>query len=1194
MRSGRERVNAVAVCGGGGRDAVSVQEGPSGGRDARGRGPRRRGRPTCRRLRNEAGQFISVVTLFETQGAASGGPSASGQGNQRRGRPPRKPRKRRVAVTTELTLFEMVALGRSSVQTAVEEWVQSYKEDRELALLDLISFFVQCCGCEGVVTAELYQSNQGKSVVHKMTEKFDQETGLYYKKFLAYPWILTIMWPEKLNDFYPIVGPGPFWKRFRVNFCEFTELLVHLTHSSVLCDGHLMDTVICMLSGLTNSAVYSLRHTSSLAAMKLLTALASVNQGICTGRRTAQRLYEIESITKLKGRHKYYMELLDQRRHQFQNKPMAIDNIICALFKRTFVPRYRDVSSDIRVICMGELGCWIRLYPDMFLDNNYLKYIGWMLYDKDANVRMKCILALKALYEKRESAMKLGLFFHKFKKRILSMTQDQQPEITSECMQLLRLISEHYVGVFSAMEYVFLFQFVYAAYRPMATAAGELICRRLLAPPPHEGFFGQEPPDEFDRNLQNMKTLIDFYLQGEFHRHVPYLVDGLWEAAPALVRNWECMTALLLEPRGGRQALTSQQERVLIEILVAAVRQAAEGRPPAGRRLGKKGAREVDGTRRWREHANMSRHFVKVLPRLLSKFAADKEKVTPLLQIPQYCNLDVYDMDGLGSYLDAALLELDCLVQRHSDVAVLEACARAYGTYCDEGGSAHGQAAPACSRLVDMLVDVLTPLLDVFIQHEKQGLFLGHGEMGRICSTLRRLAAFYSTHDLSGWNLYEKMDSLLTFRRHQGSLPTEVVHCALQCTYYALLWQIVAATDRLPSQEALLDLRKRLLKFCLACRVYLSHQSKVLSEKAFILLCDLLLILSHQGPEEDTGLGLLFFVPDHVLQCKLLTFVREHVFLEDAGAAGGRVYREEDADELHELFHRRNMLAVFCKLIVCNVLEMSAAAAVYQFYLKHYHHFGDIIKETMTRTRQNDRLRNALSLLLCLQQLFQKHVDTYGLGSDPIEFICGPFYSIRLLARRFALTLGFDSARDAAHLIHRRGLAFAFSESPVPEEEARQRFPNLSFLLVLAEFSCKIPPAERAAALAHFQDSIPEGVPVFGEGDMNPMLAYRKSLMRTDYVVQGEEEPAANPFDAICKDSKRPQELPVGTCSTWTPDTLAGCAAGDREPRSCSSKERKPKRDIFDVDFLSSEDSENSSNEDVDVEGISVQEGASD
>lgn len=69
------------------------------------------------------------------------------------------------------------------------------------------------------------------------------------------------------------------------------------------------------------------------------------------------------------------------------------------------------------------------------------------------------------------------------------------------------------------------------------------------------------------------------------------------------------------------------------------------------------------------------------------------------------------------------------------------------------------------------------------------------------------------------------------------------------------------------------------------------------------------------------------------------------------------------------------------------------------------------------------------------------------------------------------------------------------------------------------------PPAScsLARSLTHFQDSIPEGLPVFGEGDMNPMLVYRKSLIRTDYVAQGEEEPAANPFDAICKDSKRPQ-----------------------------------------------------------------------
>lgn len=71
----------------------------------------------------------------------------------------------------------MVALGKNSMQTAVEEWVQSYKEDRALALLDLISFFMQCCGCEGMVTAELCQSSQGGSAAHTVTERFDQVGG---------------------------------------------------------------------------------------------------------------------------------------------------------------------------------------------------------------------------------------------------------------------------------------------------------------------------------------------------------------------------------------------------------------------------------------------------------------------------------------------------------------------------------------------------------------------------------------------------------------------------------------------------------------------------------------------------------------------------------------------------------------------------------------------------------------------------------------------------------------------------------------------------------------------------------------------------------------------------------------------------------------------------------------------------------
>lgn len=42
----------------------------------------------------------------------------------------------------------------------------------------------------------------------------------------------------------------------------------------------------------------------------------------------------------------------------------------------------RDVVPDIRCLCISELGEWMKGYPMVFLDDIYLKYIGWTLYDK--------------------------------------------------------------------------------------------------------------------------------------------------------------------------------------------------------------------------------------------------------------------------------------------------------------------------------------------------------------------------------------------------------------------------------------------------------------------------------------------------------------------------------------------------------------------------------------------------------------------------------------------------------------------------------------------------------------------------------------------------------------------------------------------------------------------------------------------
>lgn len=42
------------------------------------------------------------------------------------------------------------------LQSVVDDWIESYKHDRDVALLDLINFFIQCSGCKGMCVCFRY------------------------------------------------------------------------------------------------------------------------------------------------------------------------------------------------------------------------------------------------------------------------------------------------------------------------------------------------------------------------------------------------------------------------------------------------------------------------------------------------------------------------------------------------------------------------------------------------------------------------------------------------------------------------------------------------------------------------------------------------------------------------------------------------------------------------------------------------------------------------------------------------------------------------------------------------------------------------------------------------------------------------------------------------------------------------------
>ena len=181
---------------------------------------------------------------------------------------------------------------------------------------------------------------------------------------------------------------------------------------------------------------------------------------------------------------------------------------------------------------------------------------------------------------------------------------------------------------------------MYSTHRGLAQAAGEFLNERLFQPTDVD-------PGKTLRGKPRLATtplvrdLVQFFIESEFHEHGAYLVDSLIDSNP-IVRDWECMTDLLLEEPGPtEEALDNQQETALIEIMTCSIRQTATGEPPVcrgpSRKTSHKEAKIVADDKK-----KLSEHFIKVLPQLLDKYISDSEKICNLVQIPQYFDLDLY------------------------------------------------------------------------------------------------------------------------------------------------------------------------------------------------------------------------------------------------------------------------------------------------------------------------------------------------------------------------------------------------------------------------------------------------------------------------------------------------------------------------------------------------------------------------
>ncbi|OWZ13407.1 hypothetical protein PHMEG_00013273 [Phytophthora megakarya] len=516
------------------------------------------------------------------------------------------------------SLFEAIKSRKTPLENLLSEWRERFEEDNEKATREVLNLVLLACGGTSPCVPESEPLAQLDMNMSHLMDHVVEDL-------------------ENANGEYPIMSRGRGTKKFQRNFEEFWEVLVKECYESeILFTSEIANTFIDWLTTLSSSELRPIRHTSTVAILALSNSLvrtaASISEQLAIA--TRQLNAETNSPGTTPGSRKSpnirKVALLKENKVLYESRLQQIWKLVNSVFTGVVVHRYRDVMPEIRVVTMQCLGHWITTLPDRFLKDNFLKYLGWLLSDKSASVRIEVVEILCELYGNESFKQRMELFTSRFLSRYLELCTDVDVGVVEECIHLLiavdklSLISAD-IGLQPVEKLVF-----DAEHEDIRKAAAEFVCLQYDA-------FGVAVSKTKDTQLKKEQlntqaiALVEFaeeYIQnhGIPEDAVETLVDAFWGLDDCLVlQDWRSMTDLLLADKSAPD-LSNEQQTILLRLLVASVSKLVGSTSNRGASAAAK--RESE---RLREEVTVA--YCKDIPRLFQLYQADSDKLALLLQL---------------------------------------------------------------------------------------------------------------------------------------------------------------------------------------------------------------------------------------------------------------------------------------------------------------------------------------------------------------------------------------------------------------------------------------------------------------------------------------------------------------------------------------------------------------------------------
>jgi cohesin complex subunit SA-1/2 len=150
-------------------------------------------------------------------------------------------------------------------------------------------------------------------------------------------------------------------------------------------------TIMERLMNLAHVGVTDIRAAATLALYQMGLALVERSVDLDNKLTTARRQLEAASNQARKK-----AALTTQIESYEQEKELLEEMVQGIVISAVFMKRYKDINAHIRATSIEVLSQFMILSPEVFLKNIFLKYIGWLLSDKNATVRDCAVQCFKA------------------------------------------------------------------------------------------------------------------------------------------------------------------------------------------------------------------------------------------------------------------------------------------------------------------------------------------------------------------------------------------------------------------------------------------------------------------------------------------------------------------------------------------------------------------------------------------------------------------------------------------------------------------------------------------------------------------------------------------------------------------------------------------------------------------------------